>query len=265
MSSELPVSAAPGDGASSRTAVKTTTTSSWLDIIKKLYALVKKLIPLIKSCFTMAGASSTSDDTAKSTKDILTQLTNILPTGTFMAFQLIAPLATNNGVCGATEKTVSAILLCVFAAMIAISTFTDSVKIPSTGKVHYGLVTPKGLWNPAFEGSAIPGVTGAYYTAGGAKFTPRAYDFVNAAMSLAAFATLSLLTDPVARCYFKSLSSTVQKTVPLLVGAVVSFLLSFAPAARNGIGFRLDAGVTPSTTHSSLLHDHEPTTSTADA
>jgi len=126
--------------------------------------------------------------------------------------------------------------------------------------VSYGLVTTKGLWNPAFQGAGIPGVEGSVYTAGGKKYTLRAFDFVNALMSLAAFAALSLLTDPVSSCYFKNLSTTVVKTVPLLVSVVISFLLTFAPAARNGIGFRVDATVRESTsaTHSSLLqHEHE--------
>ncbi|KAG0589796.1 hypothetical protein M758_1G045900 [Ceratodon purpureus] len=269
MNSELPLSTA-GDGAStSSAAVKTSTgssikrSSSWLDIIKKVYEILKKLIPLIKNCFNMSGSSSSSaSDTAKSTKDILSQLTNILPTGTFMAFQLIAPLATNSGNCGSTEKIVTGALLGVFAAMIAISTFTDSVKIPSTGKVYYGLVTTKGLWNPAFKGTGVPGVTGSYYSSGGDKYKMRGFDFVNAAISLAAFAALSLLTDPVKKCYFKSLSSTVEKSVPLIVGVVISFLLSFAPAARNGIGYRVDATVHSNATHSSLLHHDEPVRST---
>jgi hypothetical protein len=260
MSSEIPVSVA------SSAAVKTTgsSNSSWLDIIKKVYEVLKKLIPSIKQCFNMSGSSSSSSDIAKSTKDILTQLANVLPTSTFMAFQLIAPLATNSGNCGSTEKIVTGTLLGVFAAIIAISSFTDSVKIPSTGKVYYGLVTSKGLWSPAFQGSSVPGATGSYYTSGGDKYKLRMFDFANAAISLAAFVTLSLLTDPVAKCYFKNLSKTVEKSVPLIVGVVISFLLSFAPAARNGIGFRVDATVHSNnvTTHSSLLHD-EPVRSTA--
>lgn len=202
---------------------------------------------------------------AKSTKDILTQLANILPTSTYLTFQLIAPLATNNGHCGTTEKIATGVLLAVFAAIIAISTFTDSVKIPSTGTVYYGLVTPKGLWNPAFQGAGIPGVTGAFYTPGGSKYTLRLFDFVSAIFSLTAFATLSLLTDPVTSCYFKGLSSTVIKTVPLIVGVVISFLLTFAPAARNGFGSKIDAtlrhSLHTSPTKSLLLHD--PAVSTA--
>lgn len=275
MSSESPLSAAARDDAPAasssnvRTKSRSANDSSWLDVLKKLWELIQEIIPLIKKCFGMAASSSSrsngaSNVTAKTTKDILTQLANLLPTSTFMTFQLIAPLATNNGHCGNTEKIVTGTLLGVFAAMIAITSFTDSVKISSTGKVYYGLVTAKGLWNPAFKGSGIPGVEGSVYTSGGKNYALRGFDFVNALMSLAAFAALSLLSDPVSSCFFKNLSSTVVKSVPLIVSAVIAFLLSFAPAARNGVGFRVDGSVrsSASTTHSSLLH-HEPAHSPA--
>lgn len=200
-----------------------------------MYEVVKRIIAVLKSCSSMSGF--------RTTKDILTQLANVLPTGTFMLFQLIAPLATNNGHCGKTEKIVTGVLLAVFAVIIVVSCFTDSVKVPSTGKVYYGLVTTKGLWNLSFQGSGIPGVSGAYYTAGGSKYTLRVFDFVTAALSLSAFATLSLLTDPVSGCYWKQLSSTVVKTVPLIVGVAVSFVMTFGPSARNGFGFKVDASV----------------------
>lgn len=200
----------------------------------------------------------------RTTKDILTQLANVLPTGTYMLFQLIAPLATNNGQCGKTEKIVTGVLLVVFAVIIVVSCFTDSVKIPSTGKVYYGLVTTKGLWNPSFQGSGVPGVSGAYYTSGGSHYTLRVFDFITAALSLSAFTTLSLLKDPVTGCYWKHLSSTVVKTVPLIVGVVVSFVMTFAPSARNGFGFRIDASIpAKSAPRTSLLGASATSTSLA--
>lgn len=265
MSSEAPSStAAAEDAAAASSTAKRTRRSSddsgtWLDVIQKVYELIQEIIPLIRKCMGMSSSSSArgvgDNSNPKTAKDFLTQLANLLPTSTFMTFQVIAPLATNDGHCGSTEKIVTGTLLGVFGVIIAITSFTDSVKIPGTGKVHYGLVTTKGLWSPAFQDSGIPGVEGAFYTSGGKKYRPRGFDFVNAVMSLAAFAALSLLTDPVSSCYFKNLSKTVVKTVPLLVSVVISFLITFAPAARNGIGFRVDAGAQDSTgtTHSSSL------------
>lgn len=141
MSSETPAAGDAGAAAApakiSKREVKSDDASTWLDIIKKVYEVIQEIIPLIKKCFGMAGSSSSStgSTTTKSTKDFLTQLANILPTSTYLSFQVIAPLATNNAHCGDTEKIVTGVLLGLFGAIIAISTFTDSVKIPSTGKV----------------------------------------------------------------------------------------------------------------------------------
>lgn len=135
MSSETPAAGDAGAAAAPAKISKkevNSDSSTWLDIIKEV-------IKVIKKCFGMAGSSSSSSSsgsfTTKSTKDYLTQLANILPTGTYLSFQVIAPLATNNAHCGVTEKIVTGVLLGLFAVIIAVSTFTDSVKIPSTGKV----------------------------------------------------------------------------------------------------------------------------------
>lgn len=143
MSSETPAAGDAGAAAApakiSKREVKSDDASTWLDIIKKVYEVIQEIIPLIKKCFGMAGSSSSSatsrSTTTKSTKDYLTQLANILPTSTYLSFQVIAPLATNNSHCGDTEKIVTGVLLGLFGVIIAVSTFTDSVKIPSTGKV----------------------------------------------------------------------------------------------------------------------------------
>lgn len=41
------------------------------------------------------------------TPDILTQLTNLLPTGTFLAFKLFSSIVTNNGSCGPTGQVLT--------------------------------------------------------------------------------------------------------------------------------------------------------------
>lgn len=229
--------------------------SSSFAVVKNLYNTIKELILIIKDCFKMSGSSSTSTGT-KSAKDILAQLANILPTSTYMAFQVIAPLATNNGHCGLTEKIVTGVLLVVFAVIITFSCFTDSVKIGD--KVYYGIVTSKGLWNWSFSG-VISGADTNFYTGGTTKYKLRAWDFVNAFVSLIAFAALTLLADPIASCFFPRLSSTVYKAVPLIVGVLVSFIVSFAPAARNGVGYTISIhSVSSASTTASLLQHEEP-------
>jgi hypothetical protein len=53
---------------------------------------------------TSLSSSSVASGGRKLSSDLLTQLSNVLPTGTFLAFQVLAPLATNNGDCSVTEK-----------------------------------------------------------------------------------------------------------------------------------------------------------------
>ncbi|CAM6012095.1 unnamed protein product [Sphagnum balticum] len=76
--------------------------------------------------------------------DVLAKLSNVLPTGTFLAFQALAPVATNNGDCGVTEKVLTGIALLVLSVLCVVSCFTDSYRNPH--RVFYpGFVTSKGL------------------------------------------------------------------------------------------------------------------------
>ena len=86
------------------------------------------------------------------TADTTTKLSNLLPTGTFLTFQVIAPLATNNGSCGLTEKVLTAAALAMLAAGCITTCYTDSYKAPN-GQVYVGVVTYFGLWLPGFESS----------------------------------------------------------------------------------------------------------------
>jgi hypothetical protein len=168
--------------------------------------------------------------------DILTQLSNVLPTGTFLVFQILAPLATNNGKCGKAEVALTALTLILLCALCVTSCFTDSYKAEN-GIVYYGFVTPRGLWNPNFKHVMLTDCHGSYYDGSGDKYFLEMDDFVNAGLSVVALATLSLLTAPVTTCFYPGLQQSVQKTVPLLVGLVVAAVCAFGTTPRNGIGF----------------------------
>lgn len=72
-------------------------------------------------------------------------LANLLPTGTVLAFQLLAPAFTNHGACDATTALLTRILLAVLALSCLLASFTDSLKGPD-GRVYYGVATLRGLW-----------------------------------------------------------------------------------------------------------------------
>jgi hypothetical protein len=171
--------------------------------------------------------------------DVVARLSNVLPTGTFLVFQALAPLATNNGNCGVTEKVLTGIALVVLSALCFVSCFTDSHREPN--RVLYpGFVTSRGLWNRAFMDQAF---TDAHanqdpYHLGLNDVYRRGYwDFVNAGVSVAALATLTLLTAPVTTCFYPHIAGSIVKTVPLLVTSLVSAIYAFQTNSRHGIGF----------------------------
>lgn len=181
-----------------------------------------------------------STSTSKVVTDILTQLSNVLPTGTFLIFQILAPLSTNNGKCGTTEIVLTSVMLILLCALCCASSFTDSYKA-ADGKVYYGFVTPHGLWNPTFRHTVLNGGHGGLYFkgAGEEKYRLELDDFVNAGLSVVALATISLLTAPVTTCFYPGLPQSVLKTVPVLTGLVVGAVCAFGTTPRNGVGFAM--------------------------
>ncbi|CAK9861432.1 unnamed protein product [Sphagnum jensenii] len=164
------------------------------------------------------------------------QLSNVLPTGTFAVFQVLAPSATNNGDCGVREKVLTSIMLFVLSALCCVSCFTDSY-IDANGVLHPGFVNKSGLWNRTFRNAAFSAahrVQGSTYT--GNEMYKRSYaDFVNAGVSVAALATFTLLTAPVTTCFYPHIAGSIVKTVPLLVGLLVSAICAFTNF-RHGFG-----------------------------
>ncbi|KAL3692026.1 hypothetical protein R1sor_005677 [Riccia sorocarpa] len=173
-----------------------------------------------------------------SAMDVVTKLSNLLPTGTFLTFQALAPLFTNNGECKSTERIMTGILLFVFAVICWVLNFTDSVTTPN-GAVYYGIVTSKGLFSPQFKGSNIPGVgtDGYFYDDADHKYRVNIFDYINGVLDIIVLGVLTMLTAPITTCFYPKLSNTIVKTIPVLVAILVGVYFAFAPAPRNGLGF----------------------------
>lgn len=82
-------------------------------------------------------------------------------------------------------------------------------------------------------------VLGSTYSSASRQYCLNFTDFLHAILAAMAFATLTLLTNPVSTCFYPNISSTVVKTLPLLVGFVISAIFAFSPPARNGIAHPL--------------------------
>lgn len=79
-------------------------------------------------------------------------LANLLPTGTVLAFQLLSPIFTNQGVCDSVSRAMTAglVILCGISSFML--SFTDSFK-DGKGQVVYGFATMHGLW--VIDGSTL--------------------------------------------------------------------------------------------------------------
>ncbi|KAG8046298.1 hypothetical protein GUJ93_ZPchr0008g12375 [Zizania palustris] len=160
-------------------------------------------------------------------------LANLLPTGTVMAFQLLAPAFTNNGACDATTALLTRGLLAVLALSCLLASFTDSIRCPADGLVYYGLATPRGLWLLDYPpGSAPPPDTSRY------RLT--LIDAVHAALSVAVFGVVAARDKNVVSCFWPAPpkgTAEVLSIVPLGVGVMCSLLFVAFPTRRHGIGY----------------------------
>lgn len=164
--------------------------------------------------------------------DTTTKLSYLLPTGTFLTFQVLAPLATNNGNCGVTEKALTGVTLGFLLAGCIATCFTDSYTAPD-GKVYTGVITRQGLWAPTYQAESTD--SGSPYINDPA-FKPVPLDFLNAALSAIAFLTLTMFTDPVSTCFYPHLSGTILRTLPVLLAFIISFCSTFSSKIRHGYG-----------------------------
>ncbi|KAL5221560.1 hypothetical protein ABZP36_026273 [Zizania latifolia] len=160
-------------------------------------------------------------------------LANLLPTGTVMAFQLLAPTFTNNGACDATTALLTRGLLAVLALSCLLASFTDSIRCPD-GLVYYGLATPRGLWLLDYPpGAAAPPPDTSRY-----RLT--LIDDVHAALSVAVFGVVAARDKNVVSCFWPAPAKGTEEVldiVPLGVGVMCSLLFVAFPTRRHGIGY----------------------------
>ncbi|XP_057764435.1 LOW QUALITY PROTEIN: protein DMP6 [Salvia miltiorrhiza] len=160
-------------------------------------------------------------------------LANLLPTGSALCFQLLAPIFTNQGECDAAGRGMTAALvgLCAFSCVLLC--FTDSIK-DQKGSVCYGFATFNGIW--IIDGSATlpPEIA--------AKYKLKFIDFAHAVMSMLVFAAVALFDENVVKCLWPEPSTGTKEVLtalPVGIGVVCSMLFLVFPTKRHGIGFPL--------------------------
>ncbi|KAF5175673.1 Dmp6 [Thalictrum thalictroides] len=162
-------------------------------------------------------------------------LANLLPTGTVLAFQLLAPIFSNQGHCDTVSRFMTAILVALCGVSCFILCFTDSFR-DGNGKVCYGLATIRGLW--VIDGSATVSPELAQ------GFCLKFIDFLHAFMSILVFAAVALFDQNVVNCFYPAPSEETKElltTLPVGIGVICSMLFIIFPTNRHGIGFPLSA------------------------
>lgn len=61
--------------------------------------------------------------------NIVGNITKLLPANTFLMFQTLAPLATNDGKCGPTEIIMTSVMLVILASTCMLVCFTDTIQV----------------------------------------------------------------------------------------------------------------------------------------
>ncbi|KAK0578934.1 hypothetical protein LWI29_018576 [Acer saccharum] len=162
-------------------------------------------------------------------------LANLLPTGTVLAFQLLAPIFTNLGNCDSVSRTMTSGLVVLCGLSCLLLSFTDSFK-DKNGNVCYGFATVRGLW--IIDGSATLPPEFA------AKYRLRFIDFMHSLMSILVFAAVALFDQNVVNCFYPTPSDETKEiltSLPVGIGIICSMLFVVFPTRRHGIGFPLTA------------------------
>ncbi|CAN4097063.1 unnamed protein product [Withania somnifera] len=159
-------------------------------------------------------------------------LSNLLPSGSVLAFQILSPVITHEGQCHSSISHSMTLGLLVFCAISCfILCFTDSFR-DERGKVRYGLATFRGLWT--IDGSCPP--------EDAEKYKLKFLDLFHALLSILVFCAVAAFDQNVIKCLYPSPSLDAQEIlsiVPMAVGLICTLMFVAFPSTRHGIGFPL--------------------------
>ncbi|KAK7257405.1 hypothetical protein RIF29_31364 [Crotalaria pallida] len=162
-------------------------------------------------------------------------LSNLLPTGTVLIFQILSPAFTHQGQCPTvTSKTMTIALLTFCSLSCFILSFTDSFR-DERGKVRYGFASLNGLWVMDHESVRLSSDEAS-------KYRLRFIDFVHAFMSILVFAAIALFDKSIVSCFEPNPSEEAKELLaklPIGIGLVGSVIFLLFPSQRHGIGFPL--------------------------
>ncbi|GKV20589.1 hypothetical protein SLEP1_g30688 [Rubroshorea leprosula] len=178
--------------------------------------------------------------TAAPPSSTLSNLANLLPTGTVLVFKALIPSFSNSGKCVLANKYLTIALIFCCSLTCFLSSFTDSF-LGNDGKLYYGIATPSGLY--IFNDDPNDGLNlgkDERMRKELRKYRLSFTDFVHAFVSFVVFLVVSFSSLDVQRCFFLKEGTNLEelfKYLPLGVGAFASALFTIFPTRRRGIGY----------------------------
>ncbi|KAG2588889.1 protein DMP5-like [Panicum virgatum] len=163
-------------------------------------------------------------------------LMKLLPTGTVLAFQALAPSFSNHGVCHAANRYLVLSLVGACAASCVLLSFTDSL-VGRDGKLYHGAATFGGFYPFNFTG-AREEREATFKDLARLRIT--ALDFVHAFFSALVFLAVALADASIQGCLFPDAGRDVTEllvNLPLGAGFLSSMVFMIFPTTRKSIGY----------------------------
>jgi len=163
-------------------------------------------------------------------------LMKLLPTGTVLAFQALAPSFSNHGVCHAANRYLVLSLVGACAASCVLLSFTDSL-VSRDGKLYHGAATFGGFYPFNFTGTREEREATFKDLA---RLRITALDFVHAFFSALVFLAVALADASIQGCLFPDAGRDVREllvNLPLGAGFLSSMVFMIFPTTRKSIGY----------------------------
>ena len=163
-------------------------------------------------------------------------LMKLLPTGTVLAFQALAPSFSNHGVCHAANRYLVLSLVGACAASCVLLSFTDSL-VGRDGKLYHGAATFGGFYPFNFTGTREEREATFKDLA---RLRITALDFVHAFFSALVFLAVALADASIQGCLFPDAGPEVREllvNLPLGAGFLSSMVFMIFPTTRKSIGY----------------------------
>ncbi|RLM93946.1 uncharacterized protein C2845_PM08G14890 [Panicum miliaceum] len=163
-------------------------------------------------------------------------LLKLLPTGTVLAFQALAPSFSNHGVCHVVNRYLVLSLVGACAASCVLLSFTDSL-VGRDGKLYHGAATFGGFYPFNFTGTREEREA-TFKDLYRLRIT--AMDFVHAFFSALVFLAVALADASIQGCLFPDARPDVREllvNLPLGAGFLSSMVFMIFPTTRKSVGY----------------------------